>query len=118
MMRGQRVLKEELAMNIIFTSLSMSNMTKFSNVKLSGFTFEEPNVGSLKVVSTGEATVGNATLEDAIGSIAGAINEAATDRDRLMFELELVTAYFKGNKEISDFLEKILEKVEETDDWD
>ena len=112
MMRGH---VEEFSMKIVFTNLVTANFTKFSNVKTSGFTFEEPNVGSLKVTSTG--TAGNGTIEDGIGTIAGAINES-NEKDRLMFELELVTAHFKNNDEIYNFLKKILEKVDEEDDWD
>lgn len=103
-------------MKIVFTKLATSTITKFSNVKFNSFIFEEPYVGSLKV-STAAGCVGNGTVEDAIGTIAGAINESE-EKDRLMFELELVTAHFKNNDELYNFLKKILEKVEGTDDWD
>lgn len=55
---------------------------------------------------------------DAIGTIAGAINEApASERRRLLLELEIVMKYFENNKEITDFLDKVLMKVGEVDDW-
>lgn len=108
-------------MQIIFTSLSTANMTRFSNVKPSGFMFEEPNVGSLKVMSTSSAgAAGNGTISDAVGTIAGAINESSSteERHRLLLELEIVSAYFKNNSEISEFLDKVLMKLGDVDDWD
>ena len=119
MMRGQRFLKEELVMEIIFTSLSTSKTAKFTNVKPSGFMFEE-EIGTMKVISAPgtNSHASNGTIEDAIGTIAGAINEAPTsERHRLLLELEIVMKYFEANKDITDFLEKVLIKVGEVDDW-
>lgn len=107
-------------MKIIFTSLSTTKSAKFTNLKPSGFRFEEPGC-TLKVISAPTvSSSGNGTVEDGIGTIAGAINEAPEcEKSRLLLELEVVSEYFEGNKEISDFLEKILVKVGEgTDDWD
>ena len=100
-------------MEIIFTSLSTSKTAKFTNVKPSGFMFEE-EIGTMKVISspTTNSYSGNGTVEDAVGTIAGAINEApTTERRRLLLELEIINDYFKHNKEISDFIDKILIKI-------
>ena len=106
-------------MEIIFTSLSTSKTAKFTNVKPSGFMFEE-EIGTMKVISSPNCNsyAGNGTVEDAVGTIAGAINEAPTvERRRLLLELEIINDYFKHNKEISDFIDKILIKIGDRDDW-
>ena len=109
-------------MKIVFTGLSMSKSVGFANVKPSGFRFEEPGC-TLKVIATPNcrAFSGNGTIEDAVGTIAGAINEApAMEKSRLLLELEIVSDYykFKENEAMTDFLKKILEKAGEEDDWD
>ena len=107
-------------MEIIFTNLSTTKVANFKNVKPSGFTFEEEGC-TMKLISAPgtNSYASNGTIEDAVGTIAGAINEAPTsERHRLLLELEIVMEYFERNEEVSDFLEKILEKIGETDDWD
>lgn len=107
-------------MEIIFTNLSTTKTAKFTNVKPSGFMFEE-EIGTMKMISSPNCNShsGNGTVEDAIGTIAGAINKApASERRRLLLELEIVMKYFENNKEITDFLDKVLMKVGEVDDWD
>ena len=107
-------------MEIIFTSLSTSKTAKFTNVKPSGFMFSE-ETGTMKIISTATCNsyASNGTVEDAVGTIAGAINEAPTvERRRLLLELEIVMEYFKNNTEITDFLDKVLMKVGDVDDWD
>lgn len=82
--------------------------------------FEE-EIGTMKMISSPNCNShsGNGTVEDAIGTIAGAINKApASERRRLLLELEIVMKYFENNKEITDFLDKVLMKVGEVDDWD
>ena len=119
MMRGYM---EEFTMKIVFTDLSTtkSKSAKFTNVRPSGFRFEEES-GTMKVVSspTTNSYTSNGTIEDAIGTIAGAINEAPeVEKSRLLLELEIIIDYFKRNEEMTDFLEKILVKIGEKDDWD
>ena len=107
-------------MKITFTNLSLTKSARFSNMKPSGFRFEEENC-TLKVVATANTNSysSNGTVEDAVGTIAGAINEAPeTEKSRLLLELEIVMKYFENNKEITDFLDKVLMKVGEKDDWD
>ena len=109
-------------MTIIFTELSTANAAKFSSVKPSGFMFEDTGL-TLKVVSSPNCnssnSSGNGTISDAIGTIVGAINEATTeDSRRLMLELEIIIKYFKHNSEISEFLESILMKLGDRDDWE
>ena len=107
-------------MEIIFTNLSITKVAKFSNVKPSGFTFEEEGY-TMKLISAPgtNSHASNGTIEDAIGTIAGAINEAPTsEKHRLLLELEIVMKYFEANEDITDFLEKVLIKVGEVDDWD
>ena len=109
-------------MKIVFTNLvSPYTKTGFTNLKPSGFTFVEEGRWTLKVVSamgcagTGS---GNGTIEDAVGSIVGAIKES-DDKDRLLLELEIVHDYFKSSKEISSFFEKVLEGIVPKEaDWD
>ena len=107
-------------MKITFTNLSLTKSARFSNLKPSGFRFEEEGC-TLKIISTANVNVysGNGTIEDAIGTIAGAINEAPeVEKSRLLLELEIIIEYFERNEEMTDFLEKILVKVGEKDDWD
>ena len=107
-------------MEIIFTNLSTTKTAKFENIKPSGFMFSE-ETGTMKIISTTTCNshASNGTVEDAVGTIAGAINEApTTERRRLLLELEIVMEYFKNNTEITDFLDKVLIKVGEKDDWD
>lgn len=89
-------------------------------MKPSGFRFEEEGC-TLKIIATVNVSAysSNGTIEDAVGTIAGAINEAPEcEKSRLLLELEILFDYFKGNKEITDFLDKVLMKVGEEDDWD
>lgn len=76
----------------------------------------------MKVISAmgaGGTTSGNGSVEDAIGSIVGAIKENSDDKDRLLLELEIVIDYFKSSKELSDFFEKVLEGIVPKEaDWD
>lgn len=107
-------------MKIIFTNLSLTKSARFSNMKPSGFRFEEEGC-TLKIIATANVSAysSNGTIEDAVGTIAGAINEAPEcEKSRLLLELEILFDYFKGNKEITDFLDKVLMKVGEVDDWD
>ena len=109
-------------MKITFTGLSTSKSAGFSNLKPSGFRFSEEGC-TLKVIATANCSSysGNGTVEDAVGTIAGAINEApAMEKSRLLLELEIVSDYYKFNEnaEMTDFLDKILMKVGEVDDWD
>lgn len=109
-------------MKITFTGLSTSKSAGFSNLKPSGFRFAEPGC-TLKVIATPNCSAysGNGTVEDAIGTIAGAINEApAMEKSRLLLELEIVSDYFKfyENNEMTDFIDKIIVKIGEVDDWD
>ena len=106
-------------MEIIFTNLATTKTAKFSKVKPSGFMFSE-ETGTMKIISTATCNsyASNGTVEDAVGTIAGAINEAPTvERRRLLLELEIINDYFKNNKEISDFIDKILIKIGDRDDW-
>ena len=109
-------------MKIVFTGFSIAKSTGFAKLKPSSFRFEEEGC-TLKVIATPDCSAysGNGTVEDAIGTIAGAINEApAMEKSRLLLELELVSDYykFKENEEMTNFLDKILEKAGEEDDWD
>lgn len=111
-------------MKIVFTNLvSPYTKTGFTNLKPSGFTFVEEGRWTMKIVTamgggTGTGS-GNGTVEDAIGSIVGAIKENSDDKDRLLLELEIVMDYFKSSKEISRFFEKVLEGiVPKESDWD
>ena len=106
-------------MEIIFTNLSTTKVANFKNVKPSGFTFEEEGC-TMKLISAPgtNSYASNGTIEDAVGTIAGAINEAPTsERHRLLLELEIINDYFKNNKGISDFVDKILIKIGDRDDW-
>lgn len=104
-------------MEIIFTSLSTSKTAKFTNVKPSGFMFEE-EIGTMKVISSPNCNSHSGIIKDGIGTIAEAINKApVSERRRLLLELEIVMKYFENNKEITDFLDKVLMKVGEVDDW-
>ena len=106
-------------MKITFTNLSLTKSARFSNMKPSGFRFEEEGC-TLKVIATPNCSAysGNGTIEDAVGTIAGAILEAPEcEKSRLLLELELLVEYFENNKEITDFLDKVLIKVGEVDDW-
>lgn len=107
-------------MKIVFTGLSTTKSAGFANLRPSGFRFEEEGC-TLKVIATPSACSysGNGTIEDAIGTISGAINEAPEcEKSRLLLELEIVMDYykFKENEEMTDFLDKILVKVGEKDD--
>ena len=109
-------------MKIIFTSLTSPYVkTGFTNLKPSGFTFVEEGRWTMKIVTAmgaGGTTSGNGSVEDAIGSIVGAIKDS-DDKDRLLLELEIVIDYFKSSKEISDFFEKVLEGIVPKEaDWD
>lgn len=110
-------------MKIIFTNLtSPYAKTGISNMKPSGFMFTEEGRWTLKVVSAmgaGGTGAGNGTIEDAVGSIVGAIKENKDDKDRLLLELEIAIDYFKSSKEISGFFEKIFKELApKDDDWD
>lgn len=112
-------------MKVIFTNLtSPYTKTGIINMKPSGFMFVEEGRWTMKLISAGAGgtTSGNGTVEDAIGSIVGAIKDNSDDKDRLLLELEIAIDYFKSSKEISEFFEKVLEglapKESETDDWD
>lgn len=91
-------------------------------MKPSGFMFTEEGRWTMKVISAmgaGGTTSGNGSVEDAIGSIVGAIKENSDDKDRLLLELEIVIDYFKSSKELSDFFEKVLEGIVPKEaDWD
>ena len=117
--------KEDIDMKIIFTNLtSPYAKTGITNMKPSGFMFTEEGRWTMKVISSmgsgsGSSGSGNGTIEDAVGSIVGAIKENADDKDRLLLELEIAIDYFKSSKEISGFFEKVLEGiVPREDDWD
>ena len=105
-------------MKIIFTPLTAVKSPVFTNMKPSGFKFEEAS-GTMKIVSGG-CNCGNGTVADAIGTIVGAINEAPdVEKERLLLELEILSEYFSNwNEEISEFLDKVIEKLEFPDDWD
>ena len=109
-------------MKIIFTNLvNPYTKTGFTNIKPSGFMFVEEGRWTMKVISTiaGGTTSGNGSVEDAIGSIVGAIKENSDDKDRLLLELEIAIDYFKSSKELSDFFEKVLEGIVPKEaDWD
>lgn len=110
-------------MKIVFTSLtSPYAKTGFTNLKPSGFTFVEEGRWTMKIVTAmgaGGTTSGNGSVEDAIGSIVGAIKENSDDKDRLLLELEIAIDYFKSSKELSDFFEKVLEGIVPKEaDWD
>ena len=110
-------------MKIIFTNLvSPYTKTGFLNLKPSGFMFVEEGRWTMKIISAGAGgtTSGNGSVEDAIGSIVGAIKENSDDKDRLLLELEILIEYFKNSKELNEFFEKVLEGIvpKEEDDWD
>lgn len=109
-------------MKIIFTNLvSPYVKTGFLNLKPSGFMFVEEGRWTMKIISAGAGgtTSGNGSVEDAIGSIVGAIKENSDDKDRLLLELEIAIDYFKSSKEISGFFEKVLGELAPKDvDWD
>ena len=106
-------------MKIIFTPLSSVKSAVFTNMKPSGFRFEEAS-GTMKVTSGGCSYCSNGTVADAIGTIVGAINEAPNvERERLLLELEVLGEYYSNwNEEIKEFLDKVIEKLEFPDDWD
>lgn len=109
-------------MKIIFTNLvSPYAKTGFLNLKPSGFMFAEADHWTMKVISSmgsgSGSGSGNGTIEDAVGSIIGAIKDS-DDKDRLLLELEIAMDYFKSSKEISEFFVKIIKELTPKDDWD
>ena len=68
-------------MKIIFTALSTSKFPKFVKVEPSGFIFTE-STGTIKVITTPCNHSGNASIEDAVGTIAGAINESSMPSEK------------------------------------
>lgn len=95
--------------------------TGFLNLKPSGFMFVEADNWTMKVISSmgsgSGSGSGNGTIEDAVGSIVGAIKDS-DDKDRLLLELEIVIDYFESSKELTNFFEKVLERIVPKDDWD